>query len=198
VEADNHIGENAELYAVGALSEDERGAVDAHAAHCPDCLRRLGEAEETVLALEGGLVARSSQRRPQRRAPIVRGAVSWWAIPAIAAALIVGMLIPRPAPQQNPAMLAMIHSHFSHAQFIGGAAAPDAKVLYARDRSWYYVIVEGTHRFGVFGRHGGRFAMLGATRPVRGTSELFARPGENFDHLELREGNAVVESASIR
>ncbi|MBV8196715.1 MAG: zf-HC2 domain-containing protein, partial [Candidatus Eremiobacteraeota bacterium] len=46
-----HIGDDAELYAAGALTRDEHAAVDAHIAQCPDCLRRVGEAEETVLAL---------------------------------------------------------------------------------------------------------------------------------------------------
>ncbi|MBV8343959.1 MAG: zf-HC2 domain-containing protein, partial [Candidatus Eremiobacteraeota bacterium] len=47
-----HIGDSAELYAAGALDERERAEIDAHVAECRDCLRRLGEAEETILTLE--------------------------------------------------------------------------------------------------------------------------------------------------
>ncbi len=67
----------------------------------------------------------------------------------MAAALIVGILWPRAQSQHDVATLAMVNGHFSHAQFAG--TGPKAKVLYARDRSWYYVIVAGTGRYDVYG-----------------------------------------------
>lgn len=198
MESKMHVGDDAELYAAGALTEQERADVEAHAANCPECLRRIGEAEETVLALERDLVARVPQPvSPKVSTRIIRPA-AWWTIPAIAAALLVGFLLPRPPAQTDPAPLAMLHSHFSHAQFGGASGVPAAKVLYARDRSWYYVIVEGAHRYDVFGERNGNFTALGQIRPVRGTSEVFVRPHARFDRLELRDGGAVIEAASIR
>jgi len=188
-----HIGDNAELYAVGLLDDDEQAVVEAHVAHCATCLRRVGEAEETVLALEHG----NAPARPQPL-PLARASRNWWALPAIAAALIVGLLIPRPSSQQNSATLAMIHSHFSHAQFAGSTGVPSAKVLYARDRSWYYVIVQGAHRYQVYGIRSGQSSQLGTTRPDRDVSELFVRKGARYDRLELCDRGKPVETASIR
>ncbi len=198
--SDAHVGENAELYAVGALNENERAAVDAHVAHCAECLRRVGEAEETVLALERAVaVAAAPSREPS---PVVvplarRGVPAWWIPAAAAAALILGLLFGRvqpPAP--NPATLAMIHSHFAHAQFAG--TGPAAKAIYARDRSWYYVIVSGASRFGVYGVAAGHATYLGDTRRSGGATELFARVKQRFDRLDLRDGARTIESAAIR
>ena len=190
-----HIGDDAELYAAGALTPDEQAAVDAHVAQCPECLRRVGEAEETVLALE-----RVNAAQPILAPSVVRlrrrGVPSWWIPVAAAAALVVGLLIPRQAPQNDFATLAMLHSHFAHAQFTGNG--PPAKVLYARDRSWYYVIVEGQRSYEVYGVRSGASADLGATQPKGQTSELFARNAARFDRIELRAAGKAVESAAIR
>ncbi len=196
MEREFHIGESAELYAVGALDEREQAEVDAHVAECPDCLRRLGEAEETVLALE--LV---SMAEPARRSASVlpmrpRGVAAWWLAVAAAAAFILGFVVPHGAPRSNVATLAMIGSHFSHAQFSG--TGPPAKVIYARDRSWYYVIVTGSRRYEVYGIRDGRATDLGRTQPQGTTSELFSRISTRFDQLELREKSSTLESASIR
>lgn len=191
-----HIGDSAELYAAGALDERERAEIDAHVAECRDCLRRLGEAEETILTLERVSVAEP----PHRTASVVplqrRSVASWWLAVATAAAFIVGFVIPHGAPRSNVATLAMIGSHFSHAQFAG--TGPAAKVIYARDRSWYYVIVAGSGRYDVYGIRNGRALDLGATQPQGATSELFKRIGKPFDRLELRNRGAALETAAIR
>ncbi|MGP6156015.1 MAG: RskA family anti-sigma factor [Vulcanimicrobiaceae bacterium] len=54
----DHIGELAELYALGALEPQERADIDAHAASCPRCARALGEAETAVAALDEVFVPR--------------------------------------------------------------------------------------------------------------------------------------------
>ena len=41
----DHVGELAELCALGALEPRQRADVDAHAAGCERCTRALGEAE---------------------------------------------------------------------------------------------------------------------------------------------------------
>ncbi|MBV8147747.1 MAG: zf-HC2 domain-containing protein, partial [Candidatus Eremiobacteraeota bacterium] len=185
-ERGRHVGEEAELYALGMLDDRQRAAVEAHLAECTACSRRVGEAEETVLALERRSVATPIPFA--RRLPLKferRRISAWWLAPAAAAALIVGLLLPRPASNENAALLAMINSHFSHAQF-AGATGPPAKVLYARDRSWYYVIVTGIHRYDVYGIHAGVASDLGTTSPGEGTNQLFVRTMTRFDRLELR------------
>jgi hypothetical protein len=198
MESEMHVGELGELYAAGALDERERAVVEAHVARCDACLRRLGEAEETVLALERGSKIADEVRFAGKPLGFVQRRSWGWTVLAVAAALIVGFLVPHSTPQQNPAMLAMIHSHFSHAQFSGTASAPAAKVLYARDRSWYYVIVEGAHRYDVEGLANGRVTSLGATEPNGATSELFSQAKMGFDRLELRDRGTPIESARIR
>ena len=194
MEAQSHIGEAAELYALGSLTEEERAAVDAHVRECAACLRRVGEAEETVLALERGFVA--SAPVPRRVLPFERRNVSaWWIPAAAAAAFVAGMFFARPN-EPNLATVAMIHSHFAHAQFSGGG--PAAKVIYARDRSWYYVIVDAARGYEVYGITGGRASDLGTTRRSGGASDLFARVDARFDRIELRDGATVVETAAIR
>jgi len=86
-----------------------------------------------------------------------------------------------------------IDSHFSHAQFSGNG--PPAKVIYARDRSWYYVIVSGSRRFEVYGLRGTQATRLGTTVPRGETSELFVRKQPRF---ELRDGATGIENASVR
>jgi hypothetical protein len=56
--ATDHIGELAELYALGVLEPQERADVDAHAAGCERCTRALGEAETAVAALDEVFVPR--------------------------------------------------------------------------------------------------------------------------------------------
>ena len=197
--ADFHVDELAELYALGTLDAGERAQVAEHIAHCAACLRRVGEAEETVLALERVVqpvtpyagIATTQRRR----------VALWW--PAVAAAaLIVGLLLPRPfAERQNPAMLAMIHSHFSHAQFSGAPGAPAAKVIYARDRSWLYVIVEGERRYGVYGVIGRQSVLLGTTQPRGTTSDLYSKTvntDQKFTRIELRDDGRLLENATMR
>lgn len=195
---DAHIGENAELYAIGSLDDLERQRVDAHVANCADCLRRLGQAEETVLGLERETPAEplpANARAPQFGS---RRVASWWlGAVAAAAALIVGYLLPHPqAPSDGAAQVAMLHSHFNHAQFVGHG--PLAKVIYARDGSWYYVVVEGSHRYLVRGAGASSNTDLGTTTPRDGTSELFVPHSHRFERIDLRDGPNVVESAQIR
>ncbi len=195
---DSHIGENAELYAIGSLDDLERQRVDAHVANCADCMRRLGQAEETVLGLESETPAiplPDDARRPQFASP--RASRWWGGVLAAAAALIIGYVLPHPQPASTgAAQVAMLHSHFNHAQFVGHG--PLAKVVYARDGTWYYVVVDGAHTFTVDGVGTAGTAELGAIAPRDGTSELFVPHAQRFDRIELRDGSAIVETAQIR
>lgn len=196
MESNSHVGELAELYAAGALDERQRSMVEAHVARCAECLRRTGEAEETVLALERRFKIPDEAAAAQIPLTLRGSPGRFWYAVAIAAALVIGFLIPHPQSPQSPATLAMIQSHFSHAQFNG--SGPAAKVLYARDRSWYYVIVEGGHRYSVYGVRAGRGELLGTTQPAGITSDLFAKASQRFDAIELRDDNRVVERAAVR
>ncbi|MDQ2859001.1 MAG: zf-HC2 domain-containing protein, partial [Candidatus Eremiobacteraeota bacterium] len=54
--SDEHLGERAELYALGALDAREADAVNAHAARCADCARLVGAAERAVMTLDAATV----------------------------------------------------------------------------------------------------------------------------------------------
>src|SRR5271170_3638182 len=50
-----HVGENAELYALGLLDTEERIALERHIAGCATCLGRVGAAEGTASSLAAPL-----------------------------------------------------------------------------------------------------------------------------------------------
>lgn len=196
--SDAHIGENAELYALGSLDDLDRLRLEAHVANCADCMRRLGQAEETVLGLENQVPAEPLPADARVPKFVSRPVPGWWlGVVAAAAALIIGYLLPHAQqPSDNAAHVAMLHSHFNHAQFVGNG--PLAKVIYARDRSWYYVVVEGSHTYGVAGVSNAGNVSLGTLRPRDGTSELFVPHAPRFDQIQLLDGSGVVERAQIR
>lgn len=199
-----HVDDLAELYALGSLSEGERAAVDAHAAKCAPCLRALGEAEETLLALEGQYETIAPPAQLDARIRFERATPSrWWLV--VAAAFAIGFLPSVPLllqrqsqGQENIAAIAMLHSHFNHAQFSGASGAPSAKVLYARDRAWLYVMVEGAQRYDVYAVNGAVATRIGTIAPQGATSNLFVQSPGTLDRVELRSGTQVVETAQIR
>lgn len=193
---DFHVGDSAELYALGLLERDERDRVDAHIASCAACLRAVGDAEETVLKLERGPISRATRRR----------AISpFWV--AVAAAFVIGFLPTIPilvqmqraqsiAAIRSAATLAMIESHFTHAQFTPlKPGAPSAKVIYARNGAWLYVIVSGAHRYRVR-TNGGN--VLGTTEPNGTTSELWVPSPLRSSGLELSEDDVPLERARLK
>ena len=197
----SHIDELAELYALGSLSAAERAAIDAHAATCVECLRKLGEAEEAILALEGQYAPVEPPATLNSRLRFERSHARWWV--AIAAAFVIGLLpsvwfASQRGGEANLAAIAMLHSHFNHAQFVGAANAPIAKVLYPRDKSWIYVMVEGSERYDVYAISGSVATKLGSITPQGSTSNLFVQNPGALDRVELRDGATVVESAQVR
>ncbi len=127
----------------------------------------------------------------------------WWLV--VAAAFAIGLLPSVPLLLQrqaqgegNIAAIAMLHSHFDHAQFSGASTAPSAKVLYARDRAWIYVMVEGVERYDVYAVSGRVATRIGTIAPQGATSNLFVRSPGAVDRVELRSGTTVVEAAQIR
>ncbi len=199
-----HLGDLAELYVLGELDPSERAAVEAHIAGCMPCLRRVGEAEETLLALERGALAEPTPELLDRRmrfgVPPRRYAA--YAL-AAAAGLVLGILTMLPgyfrphAPQA--ALVAMIHSHFNHAQFaaVGSAHAPPAKVICARDRSWLFIVADGSERYAVYAIEGTTATRLGELQPQGATSSLYVAHAPAASAVELRDGATIVERAAL-
>jgi len=214
-EAGRHLGELAELYALGALEPLERARVDAHAADCPACARALGAAESTVAALDetfvpqlepperlGTRIAASAasaavvpfapRRKPERAA---------WRVPsfyatAAAALLTVGVgggavlehaANVRQAAHDSAILTTIATSHFNHVTFTArSSAVPVSKVLYARDGAWFYVVIAGsTCDCRVIARSAAGERDLGKPDPRGNTATLFVRDFPRPASLEL-------------
>ena len=122
-----HVGENAELYALGTLSELERARVDEHVRTCDPCAQRVGEAEETALRLI------DAAKMPAIPLPAVgfasRARLPAWMAPA-AAAFVAGFIVTGLWAQRDraaddaarsttqAAQRAMLAGHFAHAPFV--------------------------------------------------------------------------------
>ncbi len=136
----NHIDQEAELYALGMLDDDERARVDDHLTTCEACTVRVGEAESAVATL----IDSTQVRRTTRRA-------AWWpaataAAFALAALGLLGQnVVMRGALSTDGTLLAtMVDSHFDHAQFQAPGGAPiAAKAIYERHGKWYEIVVDG-------------------------------------------------------
>ena len=223
--ATDHIGELAELYALGVLEPQERADVDAHAAGCERCTRALGEAERAVAALDEVFVPRVEppERLGSRIAasgdvvvPLApHGA---WSRPrpvpgflATAAALLFavgvggGLLAERSletggAARDSVVLATIATSHFNHVSLTPrDPAAPVTKVLYARDGAWFYVIVDSAacdcH---VVGRSAAAQRDLGSPEVHGNTATLFVRDFPRPTSLELvRASGGVLSSASL-
>jgi anti-sigma factor RsiW len=219
----DHIGDDAELYALGMLDDARRGAVDAHAAACDACARLLGEAEEAVLGLasasprvepSGGLAARikaiaetrDASKASARFVTVPRS--TWFAGLAAAAVLVIALCgafyrnvtLNDALTAQRLAVTTMVHAHFLHASMTvlpaGGAMA--AKVVYARDGSWLYVLVdhpEGPVDVSLV-ESGSR---IDAGRAVASgdTATLFVRPASRPQNVELTRDGVVLARVAL-
>jgi hypothetical protein len=217
-DAGRHLGELAELYALGALEPLEREQVDAHAAGCAACTRALGVAESAVAALDEAFVphvdppqrlgariaasAASAQVVPLASRKRERAA---WRVPsfyATAAAVLLtagvggGALVEhaanaRQAAHDSAVLATIATSHFNHVTFTAhDPAVPVSKVLYARDGAWFYVVIAGSNcDCRVVARSATAQRDLG--RPdVRGdAATLFVRDFPRPTSLELVDGS---------
>ena len=205
----NHLGELAELYALGDLSETERARAQRHLRDCAECTQRVGEAEAAVLQL-------IRSEAPPAQTPVLRklalpvrtASRSWFA--AIAAAFLAG-LIPwgvtlvrdqsagADARTARRATAALLAGHFAHAPFRATAAgAPAGKVIYALRGGWIYAIVApGPNALDVaVVRDGARVATarIGASEAAR---SAFVPVAGRIDAVELLDGGRAVAIARI-
>jgi hypothetical protein len=161
----NHIDQEAELYALGMLDDDERARIDEHLRGCDACTRAVGTAEAAVVA-----VLDATQRTPQRRVPRWPFAVA--AAFAIAAAGLLGenLFLHGALDNDGTVLATMVNSHFDHEQFQTPQGAPlGAKAIYERHGKWYEILLDGTPSWHVV------FVRPDGTRdPV---PEAFARRG---------------------
>lgn len=209
-----HMADLAGAYAAGALTQDEAAMFESHVMTCEPCRDRLREAEEAILLLiEAGEM---HEAPPQLRARIIAkmppvprtASASGWL--AIAAAFIIG-LIPaawlygdvmraRSADAvHNVAIASLVHSHFVHAQFQPLVPdAPKAKVLFARDGSWLYVVIAAPAADLQVGTvANAQTRVLGAPAGINGASEFYTRTPVRIDNLVLLRNGRIIARVAL-
>jgi anti-sigma factor RsiW len=218
-----HIDDLAELYAMGALGDDERTYVEAHLRACTECAQAIGLAERDVAliasmepqqsapaALAGRierLLGPDTVRLPQAR----RG--FGWGVPALAAAaLLVGLLPSFYFWSENETMHgAMIaqsaaidrlasapHRTAAFSSASSTTASTAAEVMYGVDGSWYVVVVRNASKpLGVAWMHDGTRTMLGTTVPHGNVAMLYLPQSHRMDRLALMDGDRVVAEATL-
>lgn len=193
-----HDLEALDLYALGALDEEEAAKVDRHVAECDLCARRLGDAERTVTAM----LEREYAPRSRYRAFIgigVAAALLLWIVPIGLLGGEVGRLHTAQLADAT-AVSALVHSHFLHVPFKPATPnAPRAKVLYGRSDPWLYVVADGSEPLEVRVVQAGSAVQrsVGTLRTVGGESSLFARAPHVRDVLLVRDGKTVARARLV-
>jgi anti-sigma factor RsiW len=214
-----HLGEAAELYPLGALEPGERAAADAHLTTCAECRERVAAAEAAAAVLASALEAHEPPRSLRDRVlfsaqAATQGAgrqrrlrIPGWAT-AAAAALVLGVgalgwqdvSLRAERSASDEALSAVVHGHFNHVTLQKAhASSPVAKVLYARDGTWLFAIVDRpASELRLYAKDAsggaqevGRFQTDGAL------STIFVRNPGPFVAIELRDGSGTQGSAIV-
>jgi len=200
-----HLEEAAELYALGALPDAERTAAEAHIAHCGECARRVGQAEETVAVLVGPQAPSAQLDRRIHALFVRRGGGARAFYPLVAAALIIALLpgaffwqrdrdLRASDAVNRQAVAAMIGSHFLHSQFVKVAPdAPPAKAIFARNGAWVYVIAVTDRDLTL--NAGGR--VLGKLSGTGNERAIFVEHPPATKSLVLSDGSRVLAHAAV-
>lgn len=201
---------DAALYALGALDDDRRQAIDGHAAACSACSRLLGAAERDVTAMAASEPAHDppAMTEPEFMRP-PRPKAAWPAWAALAAAIALAVLPSAYLWRENlamhdamatdaAAMNRLAGTSFRTTAFQGMNAGSTARVMYPRDGSWYVILVRGASRaLQVVWMHDGRRTMLGAARPHGDAAMLYLPKSHRMDRLALLDGEQVVAEAQL-
>jgi anti-sigma factor RsiW len=204
-----HIGDQAALYALGALDDAERNEVDAHVASCDACAALLGIAEDQVTSM---VDADAQYALPAASAPVVaraRGRLPLPAFAALAAVLIMGFVTSGYFWQQsqtmhaamvaeNEAMSRLAAGPFRTVAFSPMQGAGDARVMYGPTGAWYVVVVRGASKaLQVAWMHDGERTMLGTAQQRGGMAMLYLPQSHRMDQLALMDGETVVAEARL-
>jgi hypothetical protein len=187
----NHLDDDAELYALGLTDRERDAEIEAHLAACGTCRARVVAAESAAASLAAAL--------PPMPAAAPRRA--WWTTAATAAAVVFAATAAfegttaREASMQlartDAALGAIASSHFGHTTLTSEANVV-AKVLYARDGSWMYVVAENAPRGAhVVLRSGAASRDLGAL-DAGAPATLFVRAPGRAAEISVLAGDRVV------
>lgn len=202
-----HLGDDAELYALGALGDEERARADEHIATCDACLRRVGDAEAVTAAMISAGLHEDSFAAP--RPARVSRVLPWL---AVAAAVCLLALPTAYFARDNARMSAAMHANETLASRIASGtlasagfapakgAAMHARVLYDRAGDWYCVIVDGAKvpMQVAYVRPDGSMETIGSVAMrATGPSMTIMPIPHKMEKLALLDGNVVVASATL-
>lgn len=214
-----HVDDLAALYVLGALDNDASAACEAHIAACSACAQAFAHASDDLALLESSqllaepprelhsrirvFLDRSVQVPLRTRTFAVR---SYAAFAAIAAFVVLAFLPAAYLFAQNQAMhgemlsdsAALSRIMSSPHRTVAFASATDARVMYAKDGSWYCIIVRGARApIDVAWKHDGQTTVLGQAIPHGDIAMLYLPQSHRMDQLALMQSATVMGSAKL-
>jgi hypothetical protein len=208
-----HLGEDAELYPLGMLDEDAARDVERHIASCSECAERVGQAQAVAASLAAALPLSTpspalerrlrESTRPQPTA-IRRVNLFPFALAAAFALAFLGLgwqslVLQQRLKTQDVALVTMVHSHFNHVSMSPESANPvAAKILYARDGSWIYIIADKpSGSLHAIAQTEAGVADLGALGSSGETATLLVHPRDRIRSITLQRAGTDVASARL-
>jgi anti-sigma factor RsiW len=209
-----HLGDDAELYPLGMLDDDAAREVERHIAHCSPCAERVAQAQMVAASLAAALPAASPSPALERRlsaavrsrpaASKLRANLFRYAVAASLALVFLGLglqtlLLRGRLANDDVALVTMVHSHFNHVSMSPESANPvAAKILYARDGSWIYIIADKPGgSLQALARTASATTDLGALASSGETATLLVRPHERIQSITLQRAGTNVASARL-
>jgi anti-sigma factor RsiW len=210
---EHHLGEDAELYPLGILDDDAARNVELHIALCSECAERVAQAQAVATSLAAALPLATPSPALERRlresarlqpSAKPRASLFPFALAAAFALALLGLgwqtLVLRERLQSDDvALVTMVHSHFNHVSMAPESASPvAAKILYARDGSWVYIIADKPGgALHAIARTAAATTDLGALTSTGETATLLVHPRERIRSIVLQRAGTNVASARL-
>ncbi len=208
-----HLGENAELYPLGILDDDAARDVERHIALCSECAERVAQAQAVAASLAAALPLAAPSAALERRVresarpqPNAKPRASLFSV-ALAAAVALALLglgwqtlgLQERLKADDVALVTMVHSHFNHVSMSPQSANPvAAKILYARDGTWIYIIADKPGgALHAIARAADGVADLGELLNTGETATLLVHPPERIQSVVLQRAGTTVASAKL-
>jgi hypothetical protein len=210
----DHLGEDAELYPLGILDDDAARDIERHIALCSACAQRVEQAQSAAASLAAALPVVSPspalERRLRESARAQLGAAKAsassfrFALAAAIALIFLGLgwqtfVLHQRLKAEDVALVTMVHSHFNHVSMAPESANPvAAKILYARDGSWIYIIADkpGGSLHAIVEIATGTVD-LGALTSTGETASLLVHPRKRIRSVVLQRAGTNVAAARL-
>jgi len=180
---------------------------------CPECAERVAQAEAVAASLASSLPQATPSRALERRlsesarpqpSAKYRASLLPFALAAAFALAFLGLgwqalVLRERLAGEDVALVTMVHSHFNHVSMSPESANPvAAKILYARDGSWIYIIADkpGGLLHAIAHTAAGT-ADLGALASAGETATLLVRPRERIRSITLQRAGTNVASSRL-